>query len=60
VLLMGRLTLNVFLSFAQFEREVIASETNSREAAKVRMIFERFLKGATCTSTPAGRLSLAR
>src|SRR6187399_2520860 len=72
---MGRLTLNVLLSFAQFEREVIGERIrdkvaasrkrgmwmggyvplgyevqdrklviNDREAATVRMIFERFLK----------------
>src|ERR671916_350175 len=41
---MGRLTLNVLLSFAQFEREVIEGE-----AALVRRIFERFVKLGSST-----------
>lgn len=78
---MGRLTLNVLLSFAQFEREVIGERIrdkvaasrkrgmwmggyvplgyevqdrklviNEREAATVRMIFERFLKVGSATA----------
>ena len=78
---MGRLTLNVLLSFAQFEREVIGERIrdkvaasrkrgmwmggyvplgyevqdrklviNDREAATVRMIFERFLKVGSATA----------
>ncbi len=51
---MGRLTLNILLSFAQFEREVIGERIrdkfaasrklviNDPEAKTVRMIFERF------------------
>jgi site-specific DNA recombinase len=77
---MGRLTLNVLLSFAQFEREVIGERIrdkfaasrkkgmwmggfvplgyrvenrklviNTKEAATVRMIFERFLKVGSAT-----------
>jgi site-specific DNA recombinase len=77
---MGRLTLNVLLSFAQFEREVIGERIrdkfaasrkkgmwmggfvplgyrvenrklviNTKEAATVRMIFERFLKIGSAT-----------
>src|SRR5882672_895307 len=37
---MGRLTLNVLLSFAQFEREVI----NEREAKTVRLVFQQYLE----------------
>ena len=78
---MGRLTLNVLLSFAQFEREVIGERIrdkvaasrkrgmwmggyvplgyevqdrklviNDREAATVRLIFERFLKVGSATA----------
>ncbi len=77
---MGRLTLNILLSFAQFEREVIGERirdkiaaskrrgmwtggtvplgydvkdrklvVNEAEAAKVRMIFERFAKVGSAT-----------
>jgi DNA invertase Pin-like site-specific DNA recombinase len=77
---MGRLTLNILLSFAQFEREVIGERIrdkvaasrkkgiwmggfvplgydvksrklviNDAEAAKVRMIFERFVKLGSAT-----------
>ncbi|WP_436643979.1 recombinase family protein [Microbaculum sp. FT89] len=77
---MGRLTLNILLSFAQFEREVIGERirdkiaaskrrgmwtggivplgydvrdrklvVNQEEAAKVRMIFERFAKLGSAT-----------
>jgi len=53
---MGRLTLNVLLSFAQFEREVIgerirdkvaASKKNEREAKTIRYIFDRYLELGT-------------
>jgi len=78
---MGRLTLNILLSFAQFEREVIGERirdkfrasrsrgmwmgghpplgyevkdrkliVNDREAATVRMIFERFVKIGSATT----------
>jgi site-specific DNA recombinase len=78
---MGRLTLNILLSFAQFEREVIGERirdkfaasrkkgmwmggfvplgydvrdrklvVNAREAATVRMIFERFIKIGSATA----------
>jgi DNA invertase Pin-like site-specific DNA recombinase len=78
---MGRLTLNILLSFAQFEREVIGERIrdkfaasrkkgmwmggfvplgyavkdrklviNEREAATVRMIFERFVKVGSATA----------
>jgi site-specific DNA recombinase len=78
---MGRLTLNILLSFAQFEREVIGERIRDKvaasrkrgmwmggvvplgykvvdrkliideaEAAKVRMIFERFLKIGSATT----------
>jgi hypothetical protein len=78
---MGRLTLNILLSFAQFEREVIGERIrdkfaasrrkgmwmggfvplgydvndrklvlNEREAATVRMIFERFTKIGSATT----------
>src|SRR4029077_17897675 len=81
---MGRLTLNILLSFAQFEREVIGERireklaasrkkgmwmggfvplgydvkdrklvVNEREAATVRMIFERYTKIGS--ATPLGR-----
>lgn len=77
---MGRLTLNILLSFAQFEREVTAERirdkvkasrmkgmwmggyvplgydvvgrklvVNAEEAAKVRMVFERFLEVGSTT-----------
>ena len=78
---MGRLTLNILLSFAQFEREVIGERirdkfaasrrkgmwmggfvplgyevkerklvVNEKEAKKVRMIFERFIKLGSATA----------
>lgn len=77
---MGRLTLNILLSFAQFEREVTAERirdkvkasrmkgmwmggyvplgynvvdrklvVNEKEAAKVRMVFERFVEVGSAT-----------
>ncbi len=42
---MGRLTLNVLLSFAQFEREIIAERTRDKMAAARR-------KGRWCGGTP--------
>jgi hypothetical protein len=82
---MGRLTLNILLSFAQFEREVIGERIrdkfaasrkkgmwmggfvplgyavkdrklviNEREAATVRMIFERFVKVGSATALARG------
>ena len=42
---MGRLTLNVLLSFAQFEREIIAERTRDKIAAARR-------KGRWCGGTP--------
>jgi site-specific DNA recombinase len=82
---MGRLTLNILLSFAQFEREVIGERirdkfaasrkkgmwmggyvplgydvkdrklvVNEAEAAKVRMIFERFVKVGSATALVRG------
>jgi site-specific DNA recombinase len=39
---MGRLTLNVLLSFAQFEREVIGERIVDSEAEIVRFIFRRY------------------
>src|SRR4030088_455717 len=78
---MGRLTLNILLSFAQFEREVIGERirdkfaasrkkgiwmggfvplgydvnnrklvVNEREAATVRMIFERYIRTGSATA----------
>src|SRR3954451_9880114 len=54
---MGRLTLNILLSFAQFEREIISERTRDKIAAarrKGKFAGGKPLLGYDLTSTPAG------